>query len=106
MSQFPLEFRIEVHGYEIIFLIPKFHLPAHGKSCQVIYSFNFTTGVGRTYGEGVEANWAETNQAALSTREMSSGFRHESLNNLFGAINWRKTINFGTYTCDVSVILI
>lgn len=95
MGDFPVEFRIDVNGLEIIFMIPKFHLPAHGKPCQVFYSFNFMTGAGRTYGEGIESNWAETNQVSLSTREMPSGFRHETLNNVFGAMNWRKTLGLG-----------
>ncbi|KAA1479985.1 hypothetical protein DENSPDRAFT_789779, partial [Dentipellis sp. KUC8613] len=96
MRNFPVEFQVEVTNKEIIFIIPKFHLPAHGASCQVRYSFNFIEGVGRTHGEGIEANWSETNGAALSTREMSFAARHETLNDFFGAMNWRKTVSTGS----------
>ncbi|KAI0060273.1 hypothetical protein BV25DRAFT_1871286 [Artomyces pyxidatus] len=93
MDQFPVDFRIDVSQTSITFVVPKFHLLAHGTSCQVSYSLNFTEGVGRTCGEGIEAGWSDTNGAALSTREMSSENRHEALDDLFGAINWRKTIS-------------
>ncbi|KAJ7807698.1 hypothetical protein B0H14DRAFT_3091221 [Mycena olivaceomarginata] len=43
---------------EVIFKVPKFHLPPHIKACHVPFSFNFTKGVGRTDGEGVERNWS------------------------------------------------
>ena len=36
------------------FLIPKFHLPAHIKACQTVFSFNFNRHVGRTDGEAPE----------------------------------------------------
>ncbi|KAI0057515.1 hypothetical protein BV25DRAFT_1812302 [Artomyces pyxidatus] len=84
-------------GKTVTFLIPKFHLLAHGQSCQLNFSLNYTEGVARTCGEGIEAGWADTNGAALSTREMSPGFRHEALDDLFGAINWRKTVTMGEY---------
>ncbi|KAI0059388.1 hypothetical protein BV25DRAFT_1785942, partial [Artomyces pyxidatus] len=79
------------------FVIPKFHLQAHGEPCQINYSLNYTEGVGRTCGEGIEAGWADTNGAALSTREMSASFRHEALDDFFGAINWRKIVTLGQY---------
>jgi len=53
-------------------------------------------GVGRTSGEGIESNWEISNPAALSTREMSTAARHETLNDIFGAINWAKTMKIGT----------
>ncbi|KAI0054664.1 hypothetical protein BV25DRAFT_1816736 [Artomyces pyxidatus] len=84
-------------GKTVTFLIPKFHLLAHGQSCQLNFSLNYTEGVARTCGEGIEAGWADTNGAALSTREMSPGFRHEALDDLFGAINWRKFVSMGVY---------
>ncbi|KAA1479653.1 hypothetical protein DENSPDRAFT_789438, partial [Dentipellis sp. KUC8613] len=97
MSTFPPNFRIDSAVTSVIFLVPKFHLPAHGPKCQADFSFNHTAGVGRTYGETVEANWAKTNRAALSSREMSAGARHESLNDIFGAINWGKTVSMGVH---------
>lgn len=96
MADFPVDFRIDVTEKEIIMVVPKFHLAGHGRPCQVIYSLNYTTGVGRTYGEGIEANWSETNTVSLASREMPAGARHEFLNDIFGAINWRKLTTLGT----------
>lgn len=96
MKDFPLAFQIVVTDTEIIFLVPKFHLPAHGGSCHVKYAFNYHTGVGRTYGEGIEANWSETNFFALMTREMPWAARHEAIDDFLGGMNWGKTLSFGT----------
>ncbi|EIM79073.1 uncharacterized protein STEHIDRAFT_69945, partial [Stereum hirsutum FP-91666 SS1] len=95
MKDFDITFRIDPDNCEIIFLVPKFHLPAHGESCHIKFAFNYRTGVGRTYGEGIEANWSETNFAALATREMPFGARQETLDDLFAWMNWQKTITFG-----------
>lgn len=95
MQDFPIDFQIRVTDCEIIFLIPKFHLPAHGSKCHIRYAFNFKTGVGRTYGEGIEGNWSEMNFASLMTREMANEGRHETLDDVFGALNWSKTQNLG-----------
>ena len=77
--------------------MPKFHLPAHGPTCQVRYSFNYTHGVGRTHGETVEQEWAYINLAALSTREMGPGARHSALDDSWGGWNWRKTLGLGEH---------
>ena len=77
------------------FCVPKFHLLAHGIGCQLRLNLNYTQGAGRVCGEGIEAGWADCNGAALSSREMSPAFRHEVLDDVFGAINWRKTIHMG-----------
>ena len=58
---------VDLTALSLTYLIPKFHLPAHGPKCQVQYSFNHTHGVGRTHGETVEQEWAYINLAALST---------------------------------------
>ncbi|KAI0037608.1 hypothetical protein FA95DRAFT_1578725, partial [Auriscalpium vulgare] len=90
MSQFPEAYQIDISETLIIFLIPKFHLLAHGLPCQVGFNLNNTEGMARTCGEGIEAGWSETNGASLSTREMSGDGRREALDDQFGAINWRK----------------
>ncbi|KAI0039250.1 hypothetical protein FA95DRAFT_1612723 [Auriscalpium vulgare] len=95
MQQYPEGLRINVDGVTLIFVVPKFHLLAHGQSCQVEFNLNYTEGVGRTCGEGIESGWADTNGSALSTREMSPEGRHEGLDDFFGAINWRKTLSLG-----------
>ena len=80
---------------EIIFLVPKFHLPAHIAACQINYSFNLTPGVGRTDGEAPERGWSDANAMAASTREMGPGSRRDTLDDNFGDHNWQKITSFG-----------
>ncbi|KAH7905780.1 hypothetical protein BJ138DRAFT_1017239 [Hygrophoropsis aurantiaca] len=83
----------------ILFLVPKFHLPAHVMPCQTRYSFNLMKGVGRTDGEAVERGWANINPAASSTREMGPGSRHDTLDDHFGDWNWKKLYHLGVGLC-------
>jgi hypothetical protein len=80
---------------DIQFKVPKFHLPPHVKKCHGPYSFNFTKGVGRTDGEGVERNWAWLNRAARFISVMGPGSRDNTLDDLCGWTNWRKTVDLG-----------
>jgi hypothetical protein len=96
MKKYDAPIRLDQSDISVRFLIPKFHLLAHGSKCQENYSLNYTHGVGRTSGEGIEASWANTNGAALSTREQGPSARHEALDDLFNAINWGKTLSLGT----------
>lgn len=82
---------------DLTFVIPKFHLEAHGENCKCAFNLNHTVGVGRTCGEGVEAGWADTNPTALSTREMGLEHRHEVLDDFFGSINMRKIASMGMF---------
>ncbi|KAJ3503382.1 hypothetical protein NLJ89_g8461 [Agrocybe chaxingu] len=78
---------------EVVYLVPKFHLPAHIQVCQENFSFNFIPGVGRTDGESPERGWAAANAVANSTREMGPGLRRDVLDDHFGDYNWRKIMN-------------
>jgi hypothetical protein len=82
---------------DMLFLVPKFHLPAHVAACQIGYSFNLTPGVGRTDGEAPERGWSAANAMASSTREMGPGSRRDTLDDHFGDYNWRKITAFGIY---------
>ena len=73
MVKFPDNYRLVCEQMSIVFLVPKFHLPAHVSHCQVAYSFNFTPHVGCTDGEVPEHGWANINPAASSTKEMGPG---------------------------------
>ena len=79
----------------VVYLVPKFHLPAHVIACRTQFSFNFTKGVGRMDGEAPERGWAEVNPLAASTKEMGPGSRHDTLDAHFGDYNWRKFIRMG-----------
>jgi Kyakuja-Dileera-Zisupton transposase len=81
----------------ILFLIPKAHLVGHQELCQLLYSFNYTDEVGRTHGEVVEQGWWKGNENAASTREMSPGHRHDTLNDQHSAMNLDKIIGLGKY---------
>ncbi|KDR84201.1 hypothetical protein GALMADRAFT_56241, partial [Galerina marginata CBS 339.88] len=82
-------------SYDIAYLVPKFHLPAHVAACLVAFSFNLTKGVGRTEGEAPERGWSNTNALAPSTKEMGPGSRRDTLDYHFGDHNWRKVTGIG-----------
>ncbi|KAJ7148083.1 hypothetical protein C8R43DRAFT_1129237 [Mycena crocata] len=79
----------------VTFLVPKFHLPAHIESCNLLYSFNLTRDVGQTDGEAPERGWANINPLAGSTKEMGPGACRDCLNEHFNDWNWKKIIAFG-----------
>jgi hypothetical protein len=82
--------------------LPSIPLPLNPQGLP--YPRQSLTGAARTCGEGIEAGWADTNPAALSTRKMSLTYRHEVLDDLFGAINWRKIKTMGEIECLRSFI--
>lgn len=93
MPSLPKEIQLNLNEIWLYYAIPKFHLEAgHGEDCQGPYSLNFKKGVGRTDAEGIKRNWAHANGAAHSTREMGPGSRHDTLDDHFGHINWRRTV--------------
>ncbi|KAG1876673.1 hypothetical protein DFJ58DRAFT_721136 [Suillus subalutaceus] len=95
MSAFPHQYHIKHHEKSIIFLVPKFHLPAHIAKCQTSFSFNFIKGVGRTDGEAPERGWADINPIATSTCEMGPGSRRDTLDDHFNDWNWKKICAMG-----------
>lgn len=92
---FPTEYRIHRGQMYVIFLVPKFHLPAHIEACNLAFSFNLTKGVARTDGEAPERVWSETNALAYSTREMTPGHRRDTIDDHFNDYNHRKIIRLG-----------
>ncbi|KAK0436511.1 hypothetical protein EV421DRAFT_1892352 [Armillaria borealis] len=92
ISQYPESLRPMQSEWNILYLVPKFHLPAHVLKCRDNFSFNFSAGVGRTDGKAPERGWAATNALAASTKEMGPGARQDTLDDHFGDYNWRKII--------------
>ncbi|KAJ6575811.1 hypothetical protein B0H10DRAFT_1837609 [Mycena sp. CBHHK59/15] len=86
------------HGY--VWLIPKFHLPAHIEACNILYSFNLTPFVGQTDGEAPERGWANTNPLANSTKEMGPGVRCDALDDHFNDWNHKKILGLGKYLLE------
>ncbi|KAJ7033998.1 hypothetical protein C8F04DRAFT_1210759 [Mycena alexandri] len=81
------------------FLIPKFHLPAHIKECNLKFSFNLTRDVGQTDGEAPERGWANANPLARSTKEMGPGSRHDTLDDHFNDWNHKRIIALAYLMC-------
>ncbi|KAJ7099168.1 hypothetical protein C8R44DRAFT_747853 [Mycena epipterygia] len=73
-----------------VWLIPKFHLPAHIEACNILFSFNLTPFVGQTDGEAPERGWANANPLASSTKEMGPGARRDALDDHFNDWNHKK----------------
>lgn len=86
---------ITTNDPDMMFLVPKFHLPAHIAQCQIDYSFNLVPNVGRTDGEAPERGWAAANAMASSTKEMGPGSRRDTLDDHFGDRNWDKIVQMG-----------
>ena len=76
-------------------LVPKKHLDGHKDDCKYRFSLNYTEGVGRSHGEGIEASWAESKQSGGSTRQMNHGHRHDTINDLHNYWNWNKLRGLG-----------
>jgi hypothetical protein len=72
--------------------VPSWHINGHGSDCQVNYALAYREGTGRTCGDEIESTWSQTNSLGASVREMASGGRHESLNDHFNGINFRKMV--------------
>lgn len=95
MATYSRRLHFDPSGRRVIFLVPKFHLPAHVAKCQTAFSFNLTSCVGRTDGEAPERGWSDINRVATSTREMGPGSRRDTLDDHFGDWNWKKITLFG-----------
>ncbi|KAF8146113.1 hypothetical protein K438DRAFT_1435341, partial [Mycena galopus ATCC 62051] len=80
----------------VVFLVPKFHLPAHIEKCNINCSFNLTPYVGRTNGEASERGWADANRLANSTSISGLGARQDTLDAHFQNSNWKKIVKLGT----------
>jgi hypothetical protein len=79
------------------FAIPKFHISAHGASCQSNFSLNYQQHMARTDGEDPERWWAHINPVSMSTKEMGPGARLDTLDDHAAAWNWQKIAGFGRF---------
>jgi hypothetical protein len=87
------------------FVIPKFHIYAHGLSCQTSFSLNFLPFMARTDGEEPERWWAHINPVSMSTKEMGPGARLDTLDDHAAAWNWRKIVGMGEATDSITRLL-
>ena len=79
------------------FVIPKFHISAHGEDCQDKFSLNYHTNMACTDGENIERGWAWMNPALLSTHEMGPRACHDTLDDQWGYWNWCILVQLGVY---------
>ncbi|PBK58209.1 hypothetical protein ARMSODRAFT_1028440 [Armillaria solidipes] len=100
MEKYLASLRLHQSECNILYLVPKFHLPAHILSCCNNFSFNFLAKVGQTDGEAPEWGWAATNALANSMKEMGPGSRRDTLDDHFGDYNWRKIIIIVSTICE------
>ncbi|KAJ6597135.1 hypothetical protein DFH09DRAFT_1072042 [Mycena vulgaris] len=100
MQIYPSNIQEENEKRYFVFLVPKFHLPAHIESCNISFSFLLTRYVGQTDGEAPERGWAHINRMATSTREMGPKLRREVLDDHFNDWNWKKILAMGVFMFD------
>jgi hypothetical protein len=96
LAEFPVAMQFDISDIVFTTVIPKFHILGHGKKCQSVWSLNYRRWMGRTDGEGVEREWSHINPVALSTKVMGPGSRHDTLDDHWGAWNWRKVVGMGS----------
>ena len=96
MKNFPDDLQLD-SKVELEIGIPTWHVNGHGDDCKANYSLSYMHGVGRTCGEDVETTWAQTNSLGTSIREMGPGARHETLNDQWSGLNFRKIVGFCTF---------
>ena len=97
IADLPEHLRTDASRYIMKFVIPKFHIHAHGEKCQCTYSLNLLRHMARTDGENIERGWAWMNPASLSTREMGPGARRDTLDCQWSAWNWRLYVRLGEF---------
>ncbi|KAK7005562.1 CxC2 domain-containing protein [Favolaschia claudopus] len=95
MEIFPPNAQFTPEEKRVVFLVPKFHLPAHIESCNISYSFNLTRFVGRTDGEAPERGWSDINRLASSTSVSGPGARRDTLEVHMQYWNWKKIVRLG-----------
>jgi hypothetical protein len=97
MTAFPEYLHIDLAGKHVTFLVPKFHLPTHVVSCQTVFSFNLTRGVGRTDGKAPERGWSDIISLSAQTKVIGPASRRETVNDYFNDWGHKKVIGFGAY---------
>ncbi|KAJ7683938.1 hypothetical protein B0H14DRAFT_2422270, partial [Mycena olivaceomarginata] len=100
MQKFDQALQFKPQQHYVVFLVPKFHLPAHIEACNIAFSFNLTPCVGRTDGEAPERGWADANRLANSTNISGPGARRDALDAHFQYWNWKKTVKLGKTLMD------
>ncbi|KAL1689041.1 hypothetical protein GGG16DRAFT_126749 [Schizophyllum commune] len=95
MKKLPPLVRFKLAFNFVRFVVPKLHIHGHRLACQLLFNLNWTLGVGRTDGEGVERPWGFLGALCASLRQMGPGSAADTLDDHFGHWNWLKLICLG-----------
>jgi hypothetical protein len=107
VAQFPAQMQLSAPLLNSIkYVIPKFHIYGHGRQCQTKFSLNYLPHSACTNGEETEHWWAHINLVSMSTREMTAGARHDTIDDHAGAWNWRKVTNLGLSCLEVVPLIV
>ncbi|KAL1740799.1 hypothetical protein HDZ31DRAFT_46757 [Schizophyllum fasciatum] len=96
IKKLPSLIRFKLAYAFVRFVIPKLHIHGHKLDCQLRFNLNWTWGVGRTDGEGVERPWGFLGPLGTSLRQMGPGSATDTLDDHFGHWNWLKLIGLGS----------
>ncbi|KAK0227419.1 hypothetical protein EDD85DRAFT_958034 [Armillaria nabsnona] len=96
MDIYPMSMRPQQAPADFVYLIPKFHLPAHIPSCHMKYSFYKTLYVGETDSEAPEYRWSRLNPLPASLKVMGPGGYLDMLDDHISDYNYRKTTLIST----------
>jgi hypothetical protein len=79
----------------LIVIIPAVHVWGHQEFCWYVYGGAYTQSIGHFFGETAEFVWPYLNRLAGQTRQMSGGYRHDTMIRYAGEWNWRKIQRMG-----------
>ncbi|KAJ8515304.1 hypothetical protein ONZ45_g7245 [Pleurotus djamor] len=91
---FPSDLRLRRGAINAIsYVVPKFHLYAHGQACQAKFNLNYILWSAETDGEDPERWWSHINPVSMSTKIMGPGSRVDTIDDHATAWNWRKIVH-------------
>ena len=103
MPQFPSFMQIDKDRLRAAkFVLPQFHIYNHGIKCILNYSLSFLRWSAASDLEDPERWWAHINPVSMSTREMSEGSHHDTIDDHARSWNWRKITGFGMCTISLA----
>ena len=94
IREYPPEYQVDLPAQLLMhWAIGKLHWYSHKQEGHSQYSLNWMPGVDQSDGEGIECRWWDIQPIANSMKLMGPGARQAFLNDHWGYVNWRKTVN-------------
>lgn len=91
----PDDLKLDISDILVDWVVPKFHIMAHGPTCQSNFSLNFLRYMARTDGENIERGWAWLNVVTSMVHEMGWGAFCDFLNDQWHFWNWVLFLGMG-----------